>query len=194
MRHLEQSSSRKNLCADMRTEPSVGSTAVVEKLSTLEESESEHLADLHDSETEVSDKGSQQELNNNINNNNRKLILDTKKSTSFDSKETALKGIGNINKTQSAPTTPQTPPTTPQTDGWIGLGTHRRRKLSRERARSLKTENEELGLENVIPYHRSPKALSEMGEFFCYFSFNYRLKSRLQNNKRQHQKNYNFDF
>lgn len=46
---------------------------------------------------------------------------------------------------------------------WVSVGTYRRRRISKEKTVSLKQGDEAIGLENVIPRHRSLKALGEMG-------------------------------
>lgn len=157
----------------MKTDPRV-STSSVEKLSTLSEetqNDIDHVNSAASGKVDIhaNAEQSRDELNNNINNNNKKLIFDTKRSTSVETKDSVFLETG------SRPTTPlksASAPTTPQTDGWVGVGTWRRRKLCSEKAKSLKKDNEELGLEHVIPYHRSPKALSEMGKLIFKLSSN----------------------
>lgn len=46
----------------------------------------------------------------------------------------------------------------------MSVGTWRRRRIAKDKAVSLKQGNEMIGLENVIPRHRSLKALAEMGK------------------------------
>jgi len=161
----------------MKTEPRV-STSSVEKLSTLcEEKEHDSSETASIEKTLINDtpaKTPKHELNNNINNNNRKLLLTNQPSTSSLTSIEAAKDhiFFDPNSEPGSPCakTPSTPstPTTPTTDAWINTGTWRRRQFSKERTISLKEENEELGLENVIPYHRSPKALSDMGKQIIY--------------------------
>lgn len=161
----------------MRADPRV-STSSVEKLSTLsEENENEVKETKPTSSKEIRANGklTQHELNNNINNNNRKLILSQQTSTSSSVTGDELRDAVFVDISGSAPSTPSkthsSAPTTPQTDSWVGVGTWRRRRLSSVKAKSLKSEDEELGLENVIPYHRSPKALTEMGKFRCISTY-----------------------
>lgn len=87
------------------------------------------------------------ELNNN---NNNKKILDT----------TIL--VSSVSSVESVDWS--TPRKASSETDWIGVGTCRRRRITKDKAVSLKVEFEELGLEHVIPRHRSPKALSEMGK------------------------------
>lgn len=157
----------------MKTGPRVSVSLSVEKLSTLCEDE-EHDLPKVTTDAQINTKPQQKhELNNNVNNNNRKVLLTTQAST------TSVTSVDIPVFSDSKSTPPGTPisePITPgssspstltrpqSVDGWVGVGTYRRRKISKERARSLRTENEELGLENVIPYHKSPKALANMGK------------------------------
>lgn len=84
------------------------------------------------------------ELNNN---NNNKQILQLELSTS------------RSTSAESIDTTPKRQPSEV-----IGINTWRRRRIQKDSIRSLKQEDEFLGLENVIPRHKSPKALQEMGK------------------------------
>lgn len=130
----------------------------MEKLSTLPE----------ESDTIQRHKLSKEELNNNINNNNRKLLLlNTQLSAKYSNSNNSLDECGVFDSLPGTPERSQSVPGTPCTPtagDWVGVGTYRRRKISKERAKSLREENEELGLENVIPRHKSPKALAEMGK------------------------------
>lgn len=137
----------------MKTDPRV-LAASMEKLSTLPEEVNENI------ETKQQ---TREELNNNINNNNRKMQLKLNTQISAVSTSSIESRDSIFTDSDSIPGTPTTP-RTPSAGDWIGMGTYRRRKISKERTRSLKEENEDLGLENIIPRHKSPKALGEMGK------------------------------
>lgn len=156
-------------CVTMKTDPTVTESSI-EKLSTLHE-EAEYEVSKTTSfvtcevEKSMNEEISKQELNNNINNNNRKPVFDSERSASVE--PAAIRESDILELETERPCTPhrsQSAPATPQTDEWIGVGTWRRRRLSSDKVRSLKSGDEELGLEHVIPYHRSPKALSDMGK------------------------------
>lgn len=86
------------------------------------------------------------ELNNN---NNNKKALDTDIS---------------VSSASSAESIDSTPKRLSSDTDWIGVGTWRRRRIAKDKAISLKADFEQLGLEHVVPRHRSPKALGEMGK------------------------------
>lgn len=92
------------------------------------------------------------ELNNN--NNNKKVLVDTDLSVSSTS---SLESIDATPKRSSC--------TSPDSD-WVSTGTWRRRRITKDKTVSLKADFEQLGLEHVVPRHKSPKALSEMGKFY----------------------------
>lgn len=99
------------------------------------------------------------ELNNN---NNNKVAVEGRLSVGSDSTSDS----GSV-----ITTTPQKPvsvlptPDSPER-GLIGLNTWRKKKIKKEQSFSLKMNGDEtIGLENVVPYHRSPKALSAMGKY-----------------------------
>ena len=141
----------------MKTDPRV-LAASMEKLSTLPEESVDSI------EIKTPIKSSKEEMNNNINNNNRKLLLTQISAVSTSSIDSVSTVFTDSDSMPGTPVTPTTPIRSMSAGEWIGMGTYRRRKLSKERTRSLKEENEDLGLENIIPRHRSPKALSEMGK------------------------------